>query len=196
MYTWHKIWSGAPSLAANTRLLSFNQIQPRVVTGLLTGHSTLRRHLYVMGLTDSPFCRRCGAEEESSAHVLCECEALATLKPTWIHFSLDPENIRVLWTISNFTEGKRLLWLGHQSKVGRAVINQNFFKYGKKIFKTREVKSMGYSVTWLVAESLLPGKSANLIMFYHEKVQSCPRNHWYAVYRGPKNWNIKKINGS
>jgi hypothetical protein len=33
-----------------------------------------------MGLLGSPLCRRCVAEEETSAHTLCECEALASLK--------------------------------------------------------------------------------------------------------------------
>ena len=37
----------------------------RAVTGLLTGHNTLRRHLHLTGLSDSPLCRRCGAEDES-----------------------------------------------------------------------------------------------------------------------------------
>jgi len=41
----------------------------RVVTGLLTGHNTLRRHLHLIGLLDSPLCRRCGAKEETSAHI-------------------------------------------------------------------------------------------------------------------------------
>jgi hypothetical protein len=41
-----------------------------VVAGLLTGHNAVRTHLYIMLLT----------EEETSAHVLCECVALATLK--------------------------------------------------------------------------------------------------------------------
>jgi hypothetical protein len=44
-------------------------IQSKVFTGLLIGQ------LYIMGLIDSPLCRRDGAEEETSAHVLCECEA-------------------------------------------------------------------------------------------------------------------------
>jgi len=44
--------------------------QLRVVIGLLAGHNTLRRHLYITGLIDSPVCRRCEAEEEISAHVL------------------------------------------------------------------------------------------------------------------------------
>jgi len=33
----------------------------------------------IMGLIDRPVCRRCGAEEKTWAHVLWECEALATL---------------------------------------------------------------------------------------------------------------------
>jgi hypothetical protein len=44
----------------------------------------MRKHLYVMGLTKSSLRRRCGAEEESSAHVLCECEALASLRYTYL----------------------------------------------------------------------------------------------------------------
>jgi hypothetical protein len=69
-----------PSLAARNRLLYFNRMQSRVVTGLLTGHNTFKRHLYIMGLIDSLACRRCAAEDETSAHILCQCEALAILK--------------------------------------------------------------------------------------------------------------------
>ena len=32
-----------------------------------------------MGLINSPLCRRCGAEDETSVHILCECEALDSL---------------------------------------------------------------------------------------------------------------------
>jgi len=28
-------------------------------------------------LNDNPTCRKCGTEKETSAHILCECEALA-----------------------------------------------------------------------------------------------------------------------
>jgi len=68
------------SPAAKTRLLSFNRMQPRVVTCLLTGRNTLRNHLYISGLIDSSLCRRCGAGVEISAHVLCECVALTTIR--------------------------------------------------------------------------------------------------------------------
>ena len=54
--------------ATGTRLLSFNRTHTKVVIGLLTGHSTLRRHLCIMGLGNDPMCR-CGTEEETLVHV-------------------------------------------------------------------------------------------------------------------------------
>jgi len=69
-----------PCLRAKARFLSCNRTQSRAVTGLLTGHNTLRRHLHLIWLPDSSLCRRCGAEDETSAHILCECEALASLR--------------------------------------------------------------------------------------------------------------------
>ena len=69
-----------PSLGTRAKFLTFNRIQSRVVTGLLTGHNTLRRHPHLLGLHDSPLCRKCGLREETSAQILCECEALASLR--------------------------------------------------------------------------------------------------------------------
>jgi hypothetical protein len=46
--------------------------------------------LYVMGLSNNPICRKCGTEEETSVHILCACEALASLRHTYLgSFSLD-----------------------------------------------------------------------------------------------------------
>jgi hypothetical protein len=73
-----------PHIAPKTMLLSFNRMQSRVVTALLTRHNTLGGHLHIMGLMDSPSCRKCGAGEETSAHVLCECKALATLRHIYL----------------------------------------------------------------------------------------------------------------
>ena len=47
-----------------------------------------------MGLSDSPMCRRCGAEDEISSHILCECEALASLKHVYLVSFLEPEDIK------------------------------------------------------------------------------------------------------
>ena len=101
-----------PNLATGARLLSFNRTHSRVVIGLLTGHNTLRRHLYIMELSNNPICRKCGTEEETSVHILCDCEALASLRYTYLgSFCLDPEDIRVLGmgVIWNFAKGTGLL---------------------------------------------------------------------------------------
>jgi len=105
-----KLISG-PSPSTKTRLLSFNRTQSRVVTGLLTGLNSLRRHLYVMGLINNPTCRKCGTEEEISFHILCECEALASLRYACLgSFFLDPEDIKnlILVAIWNFSKGTEL----------------------------------------------------------------------------------------
>jgi hypothetical protein len=47
-----------------------------------------------MGLTGSPLC---GAEDGTFAHILCECEVLASLRQVYLSsFFLDPEDIKVL----------------------------------------------------------------------------------------------------
>ena len=77
--------------------MSFNRIKSGDVTGLLTGHNTLRRYLYIMGMINSPLDRRCGEEEDTSAHILCEYEALVKLRHIYFgSFFLDPEDVRRL----------------------------------------------------------------------------------------------------
>jgi len=77
--------------------MTLNRIQSRAVTGLLMGHNTLRRHLYLLGLHDSRLCRKCGVGEETSAHILCECESLATFRHAYLgSLFLEPEDIRSL----------------------------------------------------------------------------------------------------
>ena len=87
--------------------LSLNRIQSRALTGLLTGHNTLRIHFNLMGLSGSPLCRRCGAEDETSAHILCEYEALASLRHVYLGSFLEPESIS-LGAIWNFTKATGL----------------------------------------------------------------------------------------
>jgi hypothetical protein len=101
-----------PDLAMGAQQLSFNRTQTRVVTGLLTGHNTLKRHLHIMGLCNDPMCRKCGTEEETSVHILCECEALASHRHAYLGCSfLDPEDIRELGVGAtwNFAKGTGLL---------------------------------------------------------------------------------------
>ena len=85
-----------PSLSAKAKFLSFNRTQARAVTGLLTRLNNLRRHLRLLGLVDSPMCRRCGMEGETSAHIHCECEALASLRHVYLGSFLALEDIKSL----------------------------------------------------------------------------------------------------
>jgi len=65
-----------------------------------------------MGLSNNPICRKCCTEEETSVHILCECEALASPRHTYLgSFFLDPEDIRNLsiGAIWNFVKGVGLL---------------------------------------------------------------------------------------
>jgi len=84
----------------------------RISIGLLTGHNTLRRHLHIMGLSNDPTCKKCGTEEEISVHILCECEALASLRRAYLgSLFLELEDISVLGMgdIWNFAKGTGLL---------------------------------------------------------------------------------------
>jgi len=62
-----------------------------------------------MGLSDSPLCRRCGAEEETSAHIFCDFEALASLRHAHlVFFFLELEDIKsislgAIWNFSKTT---------------------------------------------------------------------------------------------
>jgi len=77
--------------------MTFNRIKSMVVTGLHTGHNTLRRNLYLLLLLDSPLCRKCGVGEEISAHILCKFEVLTSLRHAYMgSFFLEPEDIRSL----------------------------------------------------------------------------------------------------
>jgi len=96
--------------------------QSRVVTGLLTGHNTLRRHLYLLRLIDSPSCRACVVKEETSAHILCECEALAPLRHTYLgSFFLEPEDNKSmsLGAVCSYGRAIRLLWFWYGAQRAR-----------------------------------------------------------------------------
>jgi len=72
-----------------------------------------------MGLLDSPLFSRCGAEDETFVHVLCECEDLASLRHVYLgSFVLEPEDIEIisLGAIWNVSEGTGLSWndMGHK----------------------------------------------------------------------------------
>jgi hypothetical protein len=50
------------------------------MTGLLSGQSRIKGHLFKLGLENSPVCDGCKQAYEMASHVLCHCEALVTLR--------------------------------------------------------------------------------------------------------------------
>jgi hypothetical protein len=66
-----KLFIGKPSNKLSRDLMAMDKKHCKLVTGLLTGHCTLRQCLHVMGFSESTNCRKCGREEESSYHILC-----------------------------------------------------------------------------------------------------------------------------
>jgi hypothetical protein len=112
LFRWKVDWSQI-IMAVIMRII----LKSRFVNGLLTGHNTLRRHLHLMGLTNSPLCRRYWVEDETSSHIFCECEALASLRQAYLgSFFLDPEGIKslTLRAIWNYSDGAWLLWTGNR----------------------------------------------------------------------------------
>jgi hypothetical protein len=54
-----------------------NRLRLRTAVGLITGHTTLRAHLYKLGYTEGQECRLCGYKKEDSVHTECDCPVLA-----------------------------------------------------------------------------------------------------------------------
>ena len=86
----------------------------RRITGVLTGHCPVRYHLQRIGLTEDPTCRMCLEDEETSEHLLCECEALAYRRfQTFGRAVLKPEDIAnaIPKDINRFISNLGYLWV-------------------------------------------------------------------------------------
>jgi hypothetical protein len=72
-----RLMIGSVSQTLTADLLQLNRTQIKKVTGLLTGHCHLRKHLHTIGVfRDEPICRLCNEEDETASHVIFECPAL------------------------------------------------------------------------------------------------------------------------
>jgi hypothetical protein len=103
-----------PGPTAKTRILSFNRTQSRVITCLFTGRNTLRRHHYLMGLTNS---YAGGLEQRNKPHpTFCVSVKLWLHSDMriWAPFFLDSEDVKSLslGAIWNFNIGTGLPLLG------------------------------------------------------------------------------------
>jgi len=79
-------------------------LKPRLLLAYRTGHNTLWRYLCIKGIGNGPMFRKCVTEEENSVHILCECEALASLRYIYLgSFFLDPDDINLLTPNVNYS---------------------------------------------------------------------------------------------
>ena len=62
------------------RIIGFDKKRIRITTRLVTGHTNLQRHRYIMGMEDNPDCRGCGMSE-TAIHLLTECPT--DVGPEW-----------------------------------------------------------------------------------------------------------------
>ncbi|XP_063375457.1 uncharacterized protein LOC134663070 [Cydia amplana] len=91
-------------------LLKTPRQQLRKIIGLITGHNTLNKHLHNMGKTDSPLCRACMEEEETTKHILLECKQVETYRNKYLGTpSTLKEAVSNLKTLLGFME--ELGWL-------------------------------------------------------------------------------------
>jgi hypothetical protein len=56
--------------------LAMSKLRLRAAVGL-TGHASLKEHLYKLGHTERQECRLCGYEKQDSVHIVCDCPVLA-----------------------------------------------------------------------------------------------------------------------
>jgi hypothetical protein len=74
-------------------LLKLNRDQLRWVIGLFTEHCHPKGHLFKLGLTDNPTCERCLEKDESTTHILCDCEAIAHIRfHHLVQFFMEPSD--------------------------------------------------------------------------------------------------------
>ena len=61
------------------RIMAMSTEERKLLISLVTGHSCLRRHTCLMGLTDVPTCRLCGWYDETVDHLMHDCPATTAL---------------------------------------------------------------------------------------------------------------------
>ena len=83
--------------ARNSRtIISLSRRNIKRLTSILTGHCYLNKHMYTIGLTNSPRCANCG-DIESAEHFLCKCPAYITARAKCLGSYILPHNI--IWSL-------------------------------------------------------------------------------------------------
>ncbi|CAH2108833.1 unnamed protein product [Euphydryas editha] len=62
------------------KLMNLTRPHLRKITHIITGHGPFNKHLFNVGVTDSPLCRACLEAEETAAHIILECTGVTTYR--------------------------------------------------------------------------------------------------------------------
>ncbi|CAH2243709.1 jg8769 [Pararge aegeria aegeria] len=71
-----------------TKVLKLSRKNLRTVVSMITGHCSLNKHLFILGITDSTLCRAC---METPTHVLLQCRGVVEQRAAYLgsqHHSL------------------------------------------------------------------------------------------------------------
>ncbi|CAH2255465.1 jg15443 [Pararge aegeria aegeria] len=86
--------------------------------GLITGQSSLNRHLSITGVTDSPLRRACMEADETPTHVMLECTGVAERREVYLRSPATlPEVLGNLGGMLSFW--KELGWLEQRVTSGK-----------------------------------------------------------------------------
>lgn len=110
---WKTEWANTPGCRQSKLLLGqYNQKRSeeclrlprnrlRILTGFLTGHCRLRKHLKNIGIVDEDHCRFCVTEVETPEHLLTNCRAIfARRRRALGHYTLKKGQLKSLTTLS------------------------------------------------------------------------------------------------
>jgi len=62
----------------------------KVIVEMFTGPCHLRTHLHTLGKVPEPDCRKCGMEEETAHHIVCEYPAIKSIRVRLYEKQLPP----------------------------------------------------------------------------------------------------------
>lgn len=78
-----------PSKSISKILISTPRTKVRKLTAFLTGHGDFRKHMFRLGLAESPTCRYCNEQPETAEHILSKCPAVSSKRMSTFGFRVN-----------------------------------------------------------------------------------------------------------